>query len=290
MFRLIVRSLVWLYKNLFLFLFSLISHTVDGPPVDGNNENALLCAWQKRTKTKNKTKMMCMHLKLREWEKRERMKKKTQQIRVLSCGCFSFFWLFLWLSSVLFLIFWLCRALHCIALHCAVCALSMDGSMAGWLARYNLSRTQWVHVREQNQQEDVPSKCIDISKIDLCNTSIKLIPSHIPSLFIFSTPIFVHGYWGARVCSIDAIWSWTVVFLLGFELKPKKRQQMTDKYHHWKEKKCLYNRFSLCKLCKSKGEIQAILFSSYLKFCNFRYRLIGLHCRRRHEYAQAWKH
>lgn len=114
----------------------------------------------------------------------------------LSCGCFSFFWIILWLSSLLFFFFIFSSAFD-------VC-----------ISCYNLSRTQWVHVREEWKKKKTTKKTcprnvsISVKLIfwNLCYTSIKLIPSHIPS-----TEHFLHGW--ALVCTLLMKWVWSVVFL-----------------------------------------------------------------------------
>lgn len=60
--------------------------------------------------------------------------------------------------------------------------------------------------------------------------------------FFPNTNFYMDGR--SRVCSIDEVRLSCGIFFLSVWIETEKRQQMTDKYHHWMEKNVFITVFS----------------------------------------------
>lgn len=157
----------------------------------------------------------------------------------------------------------------------------------------------------RKNQEDVPSKCIDISKIDLLKFVLYIYKintiTHTFTFFLRSLSlslctetnmVFLHGL-GARVCSIDevtlscgifsSVFSPSFSSCCWFELKQNKNSRWQISIITDGEKNVfitveyIHILFFDTHFKSVKVKIKQFFLSSYLKFCNFRYHLIARH-------------
>lgn len=256
-----------------LCFFSLF-HTDDGPP-------------EKQQKTVHNEKGLRKNdvhaLKNTEREKRrkKRRRKKNRRAECYRVVVLVSFGSFFSSRLVLFLVF-------------------SSSAVYASLACYNLSRTQWVHVREKTKKTCPRNVSISVKLIfwNLCYTSIKLIPSHIPSLFFRSlcteTNIFFSSLtWIGRSCvlywrSTVELWYFFVGFgslhsLLVAALNWNKKSRWQISIITDGEKNVFitveYTYTHIIRvdthLERVKVKFKQFFLSSYLKFCNFRYHLIA---------------